>query len=231
MPLSYSCGKVTDLPLIDPDEFIAVVQPLLEQQDAQGLLQLLRSRYQHEQIKAILTSDHRDARKVAALALGLVGGKCCVEELARQLTDKDPVVNQMAEHALWSIWFRCGTSEANHELCKGTKALNRRDLDRAIEHFSRAIELDPSFAEPYNQRALAKFLAERYEACIEDCHQAVQRMPCHFGAWAGMGHCHAHVGRLDEALKSYERALSINPHLDGVREAVNELRGQSSAGQ
>jgi len=56
-------------------------------------------------------------------------------------------------------------------------------------------------------------------------------MPCHFGAWAGMGHCHAHVGRLDEALKSYERALSINPHLDGVREAVNELRGQSSAGQ
>src|SRR5690349_14343955 len=225
MPLSYSCGKVTDLPLIDPDEFIAVVQPLLEQQDAQGLLQTLRSRYKHEQIKAILTSDHHDARKVAALALGLVGGKCCVEELARQLTDKDPVVNQMAEHALWTIWFRCGTSEANHELCRGTKALNRRELDKAIEHFSRAIELDPSFAEAYNQRAIAKFLAERYEACIEDCHQAVQRMPCHFGAWAGMGHCHAHVGRLDEALSSYERALAINPHLDGVREAVEELRG------
>src|SRR6185437_4623124 len=213
-------------PSIDPVEFIAAVQPLLERQDVQGLQTLLKTQYGHDRIKAILTSDHSDARKVAALALGLIGGRCCVDELSKQLRDRDPVVNQMAEHALWSIWFRCGTKEANHELCLGTKAINRRELDRAIEHFSRAIEIDPTFAEAYNQRAIAKHLSERYSECMEDCMAAVERMPCHFGAWAGLGHCHAHEGRLHEALKSYERALAINPHLDGVQQVVAELRAQ-----
>jgi cytochrome c-type biogenesis protein CcmH/NrfG len=49
-------------------------------------------------------------------------------------------------------------------------------------------------------------------------------MPSHFGAWAGLGHCHAHLGNLGEALESYERALEINPHLSCVREMVSELR-------
>jgi tetratricopeptide (TPR) repeat protein len=214
------------LPAIDPCEFVATVQPALARQDVQGLTDLLRSRYSHEQIKAVLTSDDLDARKVAALALSLVGGKCCVEELSKQLCHADPVVNQMAEHALWAIWFRCGSKEANHELCRGTKALNRRDIECAIEHFSKAISIDPNFAEAYNQRALAKYLGEQYGPCIEDCEQAVERMPCHFGAWAGMGHCHAHEGRLNDAIRCYEQALCLNPHLDGVKQAISELRGK-----
>jgi tetratricopeptide (TPR) repeat protein len=213
-------------PPIDPGEFVTAVQPLLERQDAQGLMEFLRGRYNHEQIKAILTSDDADVRKVAALALSLVGAKCCVNELARQLQDDDPVVNQMAEHALWSIWIRCGSSEANHALCKGAKALNRRDLQQAVEHFTRAIAIDPTFAEAYNQRGLAKYLGEHYEECILDCQEAVNRMPCHFGAWAGMAHCHANEGRLELALECYERALKINPHLDGVSQAIREIRGQ-----
>jgi tetratricopeptide (TPR) repeat protein len=209
---------------IDPCEFVAAVQPLLERQDTQGLTELLRSRYSREQIKAILTSDDVDARKVAALALSLVGGKCCVDELARELRHPDPVVNQMAEHALWSIWLRCGSKEANHELCRGTKALNRREFQQAIDHFTRAIELDPTFAEAYNQRAIAKYLCEQHGPCMEDCLEAVKRMPCHFGAWAGLGHCHAHEGRMEQAVECYERALTINPHLDGLKQAVAEMR-------
>ena len=50
-------------------------------------------------------------------------------------------------------------------------------------------------------------------------------MPCHFGAWAGLGHCYAHEGQLVDAVEAYERALEINPHLDGIRQAVAELRG------
>jgi tetratricopeptide (TPR) repeat protein len=213
-------------PPIDTCEFVALVQPLLERQDTQGLSDLLRSRWSREQIKAVLTSHDVDARKVAALALGLVGGKCCVDELAKQLCHDDPVVNQMAEHALWSIWLRCGSKEANHELCRGTKALNRRDFQQAIDHFTRAIELDQSFAEAFNQRAIARYLCEQYGACMEDCEEVVKRMPCHFGAWAGLGHCHAHEGNLEQAVECYERALSINPHLDGLKEAVTELREQ-----
>jgi tetratricopeptide (TPR) repeat protein len=134
----------------------------------------------------------------------------------------------MAEHALWSIWFRCGTESANHELCRGTKAMNRRDWSVAISHFTRAIEIDPTFAEAYNQRAIVKYLQERFDESIQDCLRAVELMPCHFGAWAGMGHCHAHAGHLQEAVDSYDRALKINPHMECVMQMVSELRGKLS---
>jgi tetratricopeptide (TPR) repeat protein len=196
----------------------------LERQDAAGLLELVRTRWTKEQLKSILECDDLDARKVACLALALAGEKCSIPCVAKQLQHPDPVVNQMAEHALWSIWFRCGNEEANHELCRGTKALNHRDFDRAMKHLTRATELDPTFAEAYNQRAIIKYLSERYEESIADCREAIERMPCHFGAWAGMGHCHAHEGRLSEAVACYERAMSINPHLEGIRDAISELK-------
>jgi tetratricopeptide (TPR) repeat protein len=209
---------------IDPAEFIATVQPVLEAQDPAALLVLLKSRWRREQIQSLLSSDNCDARKVAALALALVGTKCCVHSLAAQLQHPDPMVNQMAEHALWSIWFRSGSScEANHDLCRGTQALNRQQYDQAISHFSHALELDPTFAEAYNQRAIVKYLQERYDECLEDCRRAVDRMPCHFGAWAGMGHCHAHEGRFADALDCYRKALAINPHLSGIPQVIREL--------
>ena len=210
---------------IDPAEFVACVQPLLAVKDAAGLLALLRSRYTGDQITALLHSNHDDARKVAALAISLVGTPCCLPKLAPLLKDADPMVNQMAEHAMWSIWFRSGSApEANKELCRGTKALNARDFAGALEHIARALAIDPGFAEAYNQRAIIHYLHERYGESIEDCRRAVERMPLHFGAWAGMGHCHAHLGRPVEAVECYERALSINPHLDGIPQSIHELK-------
>src|SRR6185436_10878266 len=98
---------------IEPCEFVEAVQPMLERQDLPGLLTLLKTRWSPDQLRGLLSSDHQDAKKVALLALGLVGSNCCLPELARQLRDKDPMVNEMAEHALWSIWFRMGTPPAN----------------------------------------------------------------------------------------------------------------------
>jgi tetratricopeptide (TPR) repeat protein len=221
---------VIKLPSLESLQFVEAVQPLLEGKDLNGLHKLLKSRWTVQQLTSFLVCKDDDVRKVAALALAYVGGKCCINAVASQLHHPDPVVNQMAEHALWSIWFRCGaTQEANHELCRGTKALNRRDFSQAISHFTRAIEEDPTFAEAFNQRAIVEYLQERYDESIQDCLRAVELMPCHFGAWAGLGHCHAHEGHLQDAIDSYDRALKINPHMECVRQMVCELRNRLSA--
>src|SRR5690349_1094072 len=148
------------LPPIEPRDFVEAVQPLLELQDLCGLLALLKSRWTPDQLRELLNSSHCDARKVALLALGLVGKSCCLPELARHLKDPDPMVNELSEHALWSIWFRMGTPEANTELARGAQALGRREFDEAVEHFTRAAEICPDFAEAYNQRAIAYYLQE-----------------------------------------------------------------------
>ncbi|MDB5296817.1 MAG: tetratricopeptide repeat protein [Phycisphaerales bacterium] len=219
----------TDDP-IHPAEFVDAVRPFLARNDVDGMVGLVRSRWDDEQLAGLFAAADPDARKVAALAYGLTGGRCCLPQLAELLRDPDLVVAQMAEHALWSVWFRSGSPDANHQVCRGTRSLNRGDVEHAIEHFTRAIDLDPEFAEAYNQRAIAKFLLERFDDCVDDCRKAVKLMPCHFGALAGLGHCHAHEGRLVPALKCYERALAINPRLDDVRQTVRELRDQLCLG-
>lgn len=212
-------------------QFIAAVQPMLEGKDLQGLHEFLKSHWTLEELIGFLGSGDNDVSKVAALCLALVGGRCCLKQVAAQLHHSDPMVNQMAEHALWAIWFRCGSAEANHELCRGTKALNRRDFAHATSHFTRAIQIDPKFAEAYNQRAIVKYLQERYDESIEDCRRTVELMPCHFGAWAGLGHCYAHIGRLEDAVASYDQALAINPHMDSIRQMVDELRPRLKKGE
>jgi tetratricopeptide (TPR) repeat protein len=204
--------------------FVASVKPLIEASDLEGLFSHLRCNWTADQITSLLSCRDADARKVALLALSLVGRRCCIPALAERLRDRDSMTNQMAEHALWSIWFRCGTSPANSELAQGAQCLTKRDFQRAMEHFNRAVELCPDFAEAYNQRAIAWYLLEEYDRSARDCQRAVELMPCHFGAWAGLGHCHAHRGQIVEAIKSYQRALQVNPHLDGIAQAVAELR-------
>jgi tetratricopeptide (TPR) repeat protein len=211
---------------IDPEAFVAAAKPLLLAKDLEGLLSHLRSNWTADQITSLLSSDNHDARKVAALSLALVGRKCCIPALAQRLRDPDPMSNQMAEHALWSIWFRCGNPPANTELAEGARCLSTRNFDCAFDHFNRAIELCPDFAEAYNQRAIAWYLLENYEHSAEDCRRAIELMPQHFGAWAGLGHCLAHLGQTAAAIECYEKARAINPHLDCIQQAICELRKQ-----
>ncbi len=209
---------------IRSEEFIGLVRPLLESKDRDGLATLLKARWTCRQIAHLLGHDCPDVRKTAALALGLVGQRECLPGLIALLRDPDPMVNQMAEHALWNVWFRGGGCEANQHLARGTQALDRCDFACAVDHFNEAIAICPDFAEAYNQRAMVRYLQEDFDASLKDCLTAVRLMPEHFGAWAGMGHCHVHRGDVEEALSCYEKALSINPHLECVAEMVEELR-------
>src|SRR5205814_6563521 len=73
---------------IDPSEFIRAVQPLLERQDLNGLLSLLHSRWNCDQLRTLLHSDHLDAKKVALLAVGLVGTLWSVPERSEEHTSE-----------------------------------------------------------------------------------------------------------------------------------------------
>ncbi|MBV8781129.1 MAG: tetratricopeptide repeat protein [Phycisphaerae bacterium] len=212
------------IPLIDANEFILLVQPFLLRNDADGLVALLKSRWTRPQLNNLLESTVVDARKVAAMCLGLVGGECALKSLTKLLADPDPVVHQMAEHSMWSIWFRLGDGTANDHLARGAQSLEKKDFVCALRHFDRAIEISPNFAEPYNQRAILHYLRDQFHESIDDCRRAIDRMPCHFGAWAGMGHCHANLGDAQHAIECYRHALTINPGLEDIRATVDELQ-------
>jgi len=82
----------------------------------------------------------------------------------------------------------------------------------------------PTFAEAYNQRAIVLFLLGRYEQAAEDCLRALRLNPYHFGAMAGLGHCHASLGRWERALEAYHRTLQLHPRAEGIRQSIRQVQ-------
>ena len=66
----------------------------------------------------------------------------------------------------------------------------------------------------------------RYDEAVEHCRQTLARVPAHFGAMAGLGHCHAHLERYDEALICYRKALAMHPSMPCTRDAIAKLEAK-----
>jgi tetratricopeptide (TPR) repeat protein len=209
---------------VDAGQFVQMAQPLLQRQDLPALIAAFRGRFTAAQIQSFLNLPHPEVRKLAAFSLGLVGERDCVPALAAALHDEAPI-RDVAEHALWSVWFRLGSPCANRCVARATQSMDRCEFQAARDLIAEALERSPNFPEAYNQRAILHYLNERYDQSLADCRRTVALMPLHFGAWAGMGHCYAHLSQPACVLRSYQRALSINPNLEGMRQAVGQLRG------
>ena len=209
--------------LIDPSEFLQVTREPLAEGDPDRLAGEVHQRWSEEQICTLLQSTDVDARRVAALVIGLIGEVQHSGCLARGLHDSDPKVSEMAEHGLWSIWFRRCPPQACETFHEALEALEHEQFDRAVALFDEVIAQDPDFAEAYNQKAIALFLDGHYDESIAMCREALERCPSHFGAMAGMGHGFAHLQQWDKALRCYRKALSINPTMSAIASAIERL--------
>ena len=134
-------------------------------------------------------------------------------EALAALRGPDPVQAARAEAALWEIWCRSGIPEIDRLLRQGIEAMERRGLEDAIALFGRIIERAPDFAEGWNKRATARYVAEDYAGAVADCEETLARNRHHFGALSGQGLCHMALGQFREAAALFRRALTVHPHL------------------
>ena len=211
---------------IDGESFLKIVRPALETADAGKLAQLVGTHWRPEQLRYMLRSDNVDVRRVAAVTLGLVGDTHCTPSLIRALRDMDEQVNQMAEHGLWSIWFRSGKPQATQPFHQGVALLTAENYQSAVDRFHEALRQDPDFAEAFNQCAIAHYFLGNWKESIADCDATIRRVPHHFGAICGMGHCYAQLDDLHRALRCYKHALRINPRMTTLERAINQLLSQ-----
>ena len=83
----------------------------------------------------------------------------------------------------------------------------------------------PDFAEGWNQRAFAAFLAEDYAAALADLDVALGIMPDHVAALSGKALTLIGMGRNDEAQEVLRAAVKLNPWL-GERALLVEPPGK-----
>jgi tetratricopeptide (TPR) repeat protein len=134
-------------------------------------------------------------------------------EALAALRGDDPARAARAEAWLWEHWCRSGNPEVDRLLREGTQAMEQGEPAEAIGLFTRIIERAPDFAEGWNKRATARYLAEDYAGAVTDCEETLARNPHHFGALSGQGLCHMALGQFREAAALFRRALAVHPHL------------------
>src|SRR5690606_16678794 len=111
---------------------------------------------------------------------------------------------------------------------RGREAMEAGDLKAAIEHLTALTDHAPEFAEGWNARATAYFLAGAFGPSVDDIRHTLALNPRHFGALAGLGQILEQSGRTRAAIGAYRAALAIHPHLDGIRNALERLERDTS---
>jgi tetratricopeptide (TPR) repeat protein len=177
-----------------------------------------------EALTALGDTANAERRRDAVRALGDVGTMDDVATLVRALRDDDRMVRALADRSIWEIWSRSGDPGVDRLMTLGIEQMAARAGDEAIETFTQVIERRPEFAEGWNKRATMYYVMGLYEKSLADCDEVMKRNPYHWGALSGYGMIHLQLGNPERALEYFERALAINPNLDSVRAAVEELR-------
>ena len=168
--------------------------------------------------------DDAAARRQGAEGLGETGDMGDVPVLTRALRDPDSGVRALAEQSLWRVWSRSGDADADKILMHGTEQMQRGDLAEAVGTFTEIIKRKPDFAEAWNKRATAYYLAGDFEKSLADCDEVMKRNPVHFGALSGYGLIYLQLGKPEDALLYFERALGVNPNLAGIEQAVQAIK-------
>ena len=136
--------------------------------------------------------------------------------LLARLRDDDPEVRALAEQALWMLWMRSGDAKLDRLMEAGIEQMRAGRHPEAIATFTEIIRRKPGFAEGWNKRATAHYLAGNLKASLADCDQVMKRNPQHFGALSGYGQIYFQLDDLARAVEYWRRALAVNPNMPGV---------------
>ena len=85
------------------------------------------------------------------------------------------------------------------------------DFDSAIADYTRAIELDPTYAAAYSNRGNAKQAKGDLDGAIADCNRAIELDPKDAMAHKNRGVAKKAKGDLEGAIADYNRAIELDP--------------------
>ena len=95
---------------------------------------------------------------------------------------------------------------------------------QAEEYFRRAIEIDPNDTQAIDHPAKLSFEREDYEGARELYVRLVGLQPGSPQSLSNLAAALYYLGRREEAIRGFERALALDPDLTTARTALKQLR-------
>jgi tetratricopeptide (TPR) repeat protein len=121
---------------------------------------------------------------------------------------------------LWTHTLACTTDNYVAHSSIGTILFNKGNLDEAMVHYQKALQINPGYSTGHNNLGNAFRQKGRVDEAITQYEQALQIDPDNEEFCYNLGNMLGQNGRVDEAITHFRRALEINPNF---AEAENNL--------
>lgn len=129
----------------------------------------------------------------------------------------------LVQAAIWRIWIAADEAPVDAAMGRGIAEMELGDYPAARRHFDTVIGLAPNLAEGWNKRATVLYLMGDFGASVRDIQRTLALEPRHWGALSGLGLIGMAQGDLAGAVKAFESAVAINPHLHGTKMRIHQL--------
>lgn len=100
---------------------------------------------------------------------------------------------------------------ADEYVTLGNHLVEQDKFDRAIECYSRAIQIDPQLLIAYHNLGEVLFREKRWEEAIANYRKVIKINPDSFESYHSLGKIWAAQGELDRAISCYQKSIEINP--------------------
>jgi tetratricopeptide (TPR) repeat protein len=87
------------------------------------------------------------------------------------------------------------------------------DLDSAKKYYERAIKLDKTYPEAYNNLGTIQYAKKSYGNAIKNYERALTLTPKAASVWSNLGTAYFARKKYDEALRAYQYALQLDPEI------------------
>ena len=147
-----------------------------------------------------------------------------LDKLFLELKKNNSSLSSSVAQQIWMLW---STHPSDQKLTsildEGSRLIQDQQLNRAIDVFTEAIELDPTWAEAWNKRATVFYMVGEFQKSQDDIDKVLELENRHFGALAGQGMVNIKLKNYDKAKRSYQKAQEIYPALESSKVMIEQI--------
>ena len=122
----------------------------------------------------------------------------CFEQALEEVEEKQN--KSIASLGKDIIYLQLGNSFASNE-----------SYEKALDSYDKAIEIQPNYADAWNNRGLALSNLSKYQKAIASYNQAIEIQPDYVNAWNNRGAALEDLGKYKQAISDFDRAIKIQP--------------------
>ena len=147
-----------------------------------------------------------------------------LEKLFNELKKNIPSLSSGIAQQIWILWSTHPTDQKLTSLLEeGSRLVHDQQLNRAIDVFTEAIKIDPSWAEAWNKRATVFYMVKEFQKSQDDIDKVLELEERHFGALAGQGMVNIKLKNYDKAKRSYQKAQEIYPAMKSSKVMIKQI--------